>query len=323
MIFERMQCAREPMLFLTDEQVRQSIRPDEAISAIRAAFSRDFQQTLRMPVRTRVDLLEGVLLVMPCYDTELGAAGVKTVAVTKTGGVRATYSLLDPASGELLALMEGNCLTDLRTAATSAVATDLLAAPHSRTLGIFGSGRQAEAHLAVLPQVRKFERFLVCGSGRSDLRDFRARIALDHGIEIEVVDAETCARASDVLCTCTTSTVPLFDGRLIRPGTHLNLVGAFQPHTREADDETIRRSRVMVDTYAGALAEAGDLLIPMKSGVVDREHVVADLHELVSGKKHVRTSATDITVFKSLGCALEDLVMARVVFHHGGTGVRF
>lgn len=305
------------MQFFSEEQVRESIKVDEAIAAIRAAFARDFYSTLRMPVRTCLDLAEGVLLLMPCYDTELHAAGVKMVTVTPQAGVKATYSLLDPVSGELLALMEANYLTDLRTAATSAVVTDLLAAPNARTLGVFGSGRQAEAHLAVLPRVRGFERFLVCGSGRSDLESFCQKMKQKYGMEVEVVDAETCAREADVICACTTSTRPLFDGSRLRPGTHLNLVGAFQPHTREVDDETIRRSRVVVDTWEGSLAEAGDVLIPMKSGVIGREHIVADLHELVSGKKQVRTAVTDITLFKSVGCALEDLVTARLIFHHG------
>jgi ornithine cyclodeaminase/alanine dehydrogenase-like protein (mu-crystallin family) len=130
------------MKFFSEEQVRNSISVDEVIAAIRAAFARDFHSTLRMPVRTCLDLADGVLLLMPCHDTELHAAGVKMVTVTPKTGVQATYSLVDPVSGEVLALMEANYLTDLRTAATSALATDLLAPENVRTLGVFGSGRQ-------------------------------------------------------------------------------------------------------------------------------------------------------------------------------------
>jgi ornithine cyclodeaminase len=135
----------------------------------------------------------------------------------------------------------------------------------------------------------------------------------EHGLDVEAVQPETCAREADVICACTTSSAPLFNGRWLRPGAHLNLVGAFQPHTREVDDETVRRSRVVVDTYEGALAEAGDVLIPMKSGVIGREHIVADLHELAAGKKQVRRNASEITLFKSVGCALEDLVTASLI----------
>jgi ornithine cyclodeaminase/alanine dehydrogenase-like protein (mu-crystallin family) len=210
--------------------------------------------------------------------------------------------------------MEANYLTDLRTAATSAVATDLLARGDVKTLGVFGSGRQAIAHLTVLPRVRKFKRFLVCGSGGTGLGEFCARIKRDQGIEVESVDAATCAGESDVLCTCTNASAPLFDGSNLRPGVHLNLVGAFQPHTREVDDETVKRSRIVVDTYDGALAEAGDLLIPLKSNAITRADIVADLYEIASGKKQGRTGNQDITLFKSVGCALEDLVTADLIY---------
>jgi ornithine cyclodeaminase/alanine dehydrogenase-like protein (mu-crystallin family) len=134
------------------------------------------------------------------------------------------------------------------------------------------------------------------------------------GIEAQPVNAETCARAADVICTCTNSRVPLFDGRWLRPGTHLNLIGAFQPDAREVDDETIRRSLVAVETYDGVMSGAGDLLIPMNNGTVTRSHVLADLHELASGKKSIRSEPDQITLFKGVGCALEDLVTAHMIY---------
>ena len=302
------------MLFLSEDQVRASANVYEVIRTIRDAFARDFHATLHMPVRSHLDLGASVLLLMPCYDSDLQAAGVKTVTVSQPSGVNATYALLDPHTGATLALMEANYLTDLRTAATSAVATDLLARRNAETLGVFGAGRQARAHFAVLPHVRSFRRFLVCGSERSDVKKFCESIRQEHEIEVEPVNAETCARESDVICTCTTSHEPLFDGRWLRPGAHLNLVGAFQTHTREVDDETVRRSRVMVDTYEGALAEAGDLLIPMRNGTISRNHIIGDLHEIASERQQGRTSHEDVTLFKSVGCALEDLVTAMLVY---------
>jgi alanine dehydrogenase len=300
------------MLFLTEDQIRRAVNVGQVIEAIRAAFVRGFS-SVHMPVRTSVQLDGAILLIMPCYDSALNAAGAKVVSVSNQG-VEAVYHLIDSRTGMRLAHMEANYLTELRTAATSAVATDLLARADVKTLGIFGSGRQAAIHFAVLPRVRQFERFLVCGSGRSDLIDFCATMKAEQGIEVKAASAESCARESDVICACTTATEPLFDGRWLTPGTHLNLVGAFQPHTREVDDETVRRARVVVDTYEGALAEAGDLLIPMKDGTIGREHILADLHEIASGKKKVRTGCDDITLFKSVGCALEDLVTARLVY---------
>lgn len=307
------------MLIFSDDQLRKLLNPDQVIQAIHDAFSRGFS-SVRMPVRTSLELDGAVLLIMPCYDDSLKAAGVKLVSVSEKSGVNANYELLDATSGIALARMEANYLTDLRTAATSALATDLLARKDVNTLGIFGNGRQAAAHLAVLPRVRNFKRFLVCGSGRSDVRPFCQKLKEDHGIEVEPVPAEICVRESGVICTCTTATHPLFDGRWLKPGTHLNLVGAFQPHTREVDDETVRRARVVVDTYDGCLSEAGDLLVPLQNGAIGRSHVIADLHEIASGKKAGRTGGDDITLFKSVGCALEDLVTALAAYKQAGSG---
>jgi len=303
------------MLLLSEQQVRQLADVDEVICAIRGAFARDFNATLRMPVRSTLPLDDGgVLLLMPAWDSAMGYAGVKLVTVTRAAGVNAAYELLDANTGKILARMEANWLTDLRTAATSAIATDLLARGDVKTLGIFGSGRQAIAHFAVLPRVRSFSRFLVCGSGDADLSTFCARMNQAHGITVEPVDAAACAGESDVICTCTTSPVPVFDGRMLRPGTHLNLVGAFQSGTREVDDETMRHARIVVDTYEGALAEAGDLLIPLQNGSITRGQVIGDLHEIAGRKKQGRTSATEITLFKSVGCALEDLITAKLIY---------
>jgi len=303
------------MLLYSEDQVRQAINIDDVIRAIREAFARGFA-TVHMPARTLLNMDDAILLVMPCYDSALHAAGVKLVSVSARARVQAAYELLDPQTGIAVARMEANYLTDVRTAATSAVATDLMARKDVETLGIFGSGRLAVAHLAAIPRVRNFKRFLVCGSGRSDVAAFCGKMKDESGINVEPVKAETVARESDVICTCTPSPTPLFDGNWLLPGTHLNLVGAFQPETREVDDITIKRSYVVVDAYDGAMQEAGDLLIPIKNKVIDRSHIIADLHEIASGKKAARTSAESITLFKSVGCALEDLVTAQLIYQH-------
>lgn len=303
------------MLSLTEDQVRRLADADGVIAAIRDAFSRDFSQTLQMPVRSFLPLeAGGVLLLMPAYDSYLGIAGVKTVTVTKEAGVNANYELIDPLSGSIRARMQANWLTDLRTAATSALATSVLARGDANTLGIFGTGRQAESHIAVMPCVRRFIRVLVCGSSKCDVASFCLSMMDRYEIEINPADAETCTRESDVICTCTTSRIPVLDGHWLKPGTHLNLIGAFQRETREVDDETVLRSRVVLDTYDGCMREAGDILIPLKNGIITSDQIVADLHQVVSGKRIGRNKADDITLFKSVGCALEDLVTASLVY---------
>jgi ornithine cyclodeaminase len=159
--------------------------------------------------------------------------------------------------------------------------------------------------------VRKFTRILVCGTDAAKVRDLVNQMPAE--LQVEEADAKTCVASSDVICTCTTSPTPLFDGNLIKPGTHLNVVGAFQPRTREVDDVTVQRSRVVVDTYTAALDEAGDILIPLNKGLITREHIWADLHELLSGKKAVRTNAEEVTLFKSVGIAIEDLATAELI----------
>jgi ornithine cyclodeaminase len=180
-------------------------------------------------------------------------------------------------------------------------------------LGIFGTGRQAEAHIAVLPRVRNFQKALVVGTSLAKARDFAKTVSVRYAIDIEVVDAKTCVTGSDVVCTCTSSTEPLFSGDWVRPGAHFNLIGTYQPHAREVDSMTLQVARVFVDSYAAALAEAGDILIPLRAGDITRQHIRGDLHELASGAKPGRVNSEDVTVFKSLGLALEDLVTARLV----------
>jgi ornithine cyclodeaminase len=154
---------------------------------------------------------------------------------------------------------------------------------------------------------------LICGRNSVRSAEFVQKVSQQFpDLTITAADARTCAAQSDVLCTCTSNSAPLFDGRDLRPGTHLNLVGAFRPETREVDTHTIAHSRVVVDTYLAA-SEVGELVVPLQEGAIARDHVAADLHELISGKKQGRRSPQEITVFKSVGCALEDLVAAELL----------
>ena len=305
------------MHVLTEADVHRLLDPGALILAIEEAFRFRYPSTV-MPTRTQMKLQDGVFLIMPCYDRAGRGLGMKLVKFNESprlaeDRIQATYILLDIESGCTKLVIPANWLTDLRTAATSAVATKFLARPDARVLGVFGSGRQARAHLHVLRHVRNFERALVTGKDPARTRDFAQQMQTELGMKVEAVYSRTCAAESDVLCTCTTSKTPLFDGNMLRKGTHINAVGTFQPFTRELDDVTVRRSRIVVDTYDGAMAEAGDLLMPLKSGVIRRENLLADLHELVTLKRPVRTSPTEITLFKSVGNALEDLIAAELL----------
>lgn len=302
---------------LSENEVHDLLRPLEVIDAIEDAFRHRFP-TVTIAPRLHIPLVQGVLLIMSCYDPSRPAFGMKLVTVRSRPAiqqdrVQATYLLLDPETNEPRLSIAANYLTALRTAATSALATKYLACENVSTLGIFGAGLLARTHLAVLPLVRNFDRILVCGREVERTADFATQISAELERPIIAADPRTLAAESDVLCTCTTSPAPLFDGRNLRPGTHLNLAGAFQPYAREADTFTIQRSRIIVDTYEAARTEAGDILIPLEEGAISAGHIVADLHELLSAKKQGRVCNEDITVFKSVGCALEDLVTAELL----------
>jgi len=309
---------------LTEADVRSLLDPLQLITALESAF-RDRYPSISLPPRTHAELAHGIFLAMSCYDRAAGTLGMKLVlvrdharnadhAALTEGRVQATYLLLDPETAQPRLTIAANYLTDLRTAATSALATRLLARPDVSTLGIFGTGRLARTHLAVLPLVRNFQHVLICGRNPSRSAEFVEQNSSEvPGVEITFANARTCANESDVLCACTSSSAPLFDGHDLRAGTHLNLVGAFRPQNREADTRTIQRSRVVVETYGSAFSDVGELLIPLQEGAITRDHVVADLHELVSGTKQGRRSPKEITLFKSVGCALEDLIAAELL----------
>jgi ornithine cyclodeaminase/alanine dehydrogenase-like protein (mu-crystallin family) len=303
------------MFTCTDSELEALLDPTQVIAAIRAAFAGGFEK-VSMPQRLHLETETGTLLIMPCSIADDDVCGLKIVSVSREarpeGRVRASYMLLDAKTARTISVLEANHLTDLRTAATTAIATDILARADAATLGVFGTGRQAEAHLATLPRVHTFQRILLVGTSAAKTEAFVQRMHQQCGCELKATDAETCARSSDVICTCSSSVEPLFRGELVRPGTHVNLIGTFQPHAREVDSVLIRRARVFVDTYSAAFAEAGDVLVPLHAGEIGRQHVLGDLHELVSEVKDGRRSGDDITVFKSVGCALEDLVTAKL-----------
>jgi ornithine cyclodeaminase len=297
---------------LTDNDVLVHLELDELIRALATAFRDDFS-SYRIPPRVITSGEESTSLLMPCYGD--GVFGLKVAIMNGETGrasrvLRSTYTLYDASTGDSLVFLEADTFTDLRTAAVSAVATSALALPNARTLGIFGTGRLARAHVPALFCVRPFTEVLICGSSPARSSEFAESLRAEYGIVARAVDAATCAHESEVLCACTTSRGPLFDGDLVQAGAHLNLVGSFTPATREADTRTITRSHVVVDTY-GALEEAGDLLIPLGAGDIRREHILGDLHEVLSGARTARRNESDITAFESVGSAMEDIVAAK------------
>jgi ornithine cyclodeaminase len=280
-----------------------------AIDALEAAF-RDGDPS-EAPLRTHVPTPAGSLLMMPAAGDP--GVGVKLVTLTERNPaaglpfIHALYVLFDPLTQAPRLFVDGSALTALRTSAVSGLATELLAREDARRLVIFGAGVQARAHLDAMAAVRTLTDVVVVGRTREHAEAL-VRHARSIGLDAEVGGPDAVAVA-DIVCTCTTATEPLFDGAELAEGAHVNAVGAYQLDAREVDTETVRRAKVVVETREAALAEAGDLAIPIAEGAIGPDHLLADLQEAVRGTR-VRAGAADVTLLVSVGLAFEDLAVA-------------
>jgi ornithine cyclodeaminase/alanine dehydrogenase-like protein (mu-crystallin family) len=310
------------MLVLTRADLERLLDPPAVIEAVEAAFREAAAgRAVALPravlQMTKGGLFLGMISALP-RRRALGAKLITVVGANRARGlptVHASYVLSDPETGAPLAFMEAGFLTAIRTGATSAVAARYLARPDARRVACFGAGIQAEYQLHCLKAVLPIESVNVVGRDLARVQAFAARMRDELGVPVEVTrDPRTVVRDADVVTCATTSKRPVFSGRDLRPGTHVDAVGAFRPVTREIDTEGIRRAYVVVDTYEGAWEEAGDLLIPIKARKIARRHVKAELAEIVAGKKPGRVNAEQITLFKSVGWAPEDAAAARLAY---------
>jgi ornithine cyclodeaminase/alanine dehydrogenase-like protein (mu-crystallin family) len=291
------------------EAVREALPMARAIDALEAAF-RDLDPAAP-PQRTRLATRTGELLLMPAWTP--ATIGVKLITLTPANEgtdhpvVNGVYVLFDAATGAPAALLDGAELTARRTAAVSGLAARYLTPAEAHVLVVFGAGVQGKAHVEAMRAVCPVERVWVVSRTPGRAEALAADLRAD-GLEAATGTPEVVAEA-DLVCTCTTSSTPVMDGRTVRRGAHVTAVGAYTPTMREIDGELVARSRLVVETREAALAEAGDLLMAIGEGVVDAGHVVADLQELVRGAT-VRRGSEDVTLFKSVGSAFEDLVVA-------------
>ena len=316
------------MRVLGREDLERLLAPADVIRAVEGAFREHAAGRGRTLPRAVLPMRgAGLFLAMVGSLPRRRALGTKLVTVVGANRGRglptlhASYLLTDPETGVPLALMEAGFLTAVRTGAASALAARYLARRDSRTIACFGAGVQARYQLLCLQAVFPVERVSVVGRDPERARAFAGRMARELGVPVEATRDRRAAVAGADLVTCaTTSPTPVFDGRHVRPGTHVDAVGAFRPTTREVDSGLVRRAHVVVDTYAGAWEEAGDVLIPIKAGAITRRHVRADLAELVSGRKRGRAAREEITFFKSVGFALEDAATARLAYDRAVAG---
>ena len=308
------------LLVLRRSELERILTPRAVIDALEGAFRASAAGEARVPLRTVVPAGDGgLLLVMPASVT--GALGTKIV--TFYAGNRATglpthvalYVLLDAATGMPLALLEAGFLTALRTGATSALAARHLARPETRTVACFGTSVQAGFQLRCLRAVVPFDRVAVSGRDPGRAAAFASLMARELGVPVEVTSSRSAVvREADLVTCATTAPTPVVFGDDLRPGTHVDAVGSFRPDTRELDTTVMQRARIVVETYDGVLGTAGDVMIPMKEGALTREMIAADLAEVLTGARVGRQRPEDVTVFKSVGWALEDLATAGLAY---------
>jgi ornithine cyclodeaminase/alanine dehydrogenase-like protein (mu-crystallin family) len=228
--------------------------------------------------------------------------------------IHALVVVVDATTGAPAAVMEGGYLTALRTGAASGAATDLLAREDARTAAIFGAGVQGRTQLEAVCAVRPIEAAWVYDLNPDQARAYADEMAAQLGIVVEVAEtpAEALAEA-DVVCTATTSSTPVFDDGDVRPGTHINAVGAYTPEMQEIPAATVLRAKVVIDELESSLAEAGDLIIPIEAGMMTEERIHAELGEIAAGQKVGRVSADEVTLFKSVGVAVQDAAVAGAI----------
>jgi alanine dehydrogenase len=292
------------LTYLDESRVRELLRPEELIPVVRRALEALSGGQAVQPVRLVVPVTEhaGFFGIMPAYSGT--ALGAKLVTFYPTNTAVPTHhaiiALFHPQTGEPVALMDGRLITELRTAAASAVATDLLARRDASVLAILGSGVQAASHLVALRLVRTIREVRVWSPHNA------SRFAADHGV-LAAASAEEAVRGADLIVTATSATTPVLQGNWVSPGAHVNAVGACRPDWRELDDALLGRARVWVDSAEAALRESGDVIAGGKDGLA------GEIGSAAAGVLAGRAGPDEITIFKSLGVAVEDVAAAELV----------
>lgn len=309
-------------LLLTERDVRAVLPMPGLIDAMEGALAQFSAGAVTQPVRTVLEVGpdKAYFGVMPASLDDPPAVGAKLVTVYARNHDRglpshlATIVLLDHATGALAAILDGRYITEARTAAVSAVSVRHLARPDARVLGIIGSGVQARSHLEAIRHVRPLEDVRVWSPNAGHRDEFASGMSAHTGLPVRsVANASLAARGADMIVLATSSHTPVIDDADVEPGAHITGVGACRPDQREMPTALLKRARVYVDSRAAARKEAGDLLIPQQEGAFDDSHVVGELGELVAGRITGRGERSDVTIFKSLGLAVEDVVAARLV----------
>ena len=310
-------------MVLSEREIQSLIDVEELIRALERAHIQFSSGKAVMPVRMVVPVpeIKGRITSMPAYLSDDKALGMKVVTYFPENPrqglpiILATVFLFSTESGKLLAVMDGTYITAIRTACISAVATRALANPETPVLGVLGAGVQARAQIRTLCAVRKIEEIKVYDVLEKSVQSLKEQLEPDLGIKIEAVKTpEQAVRNADLLVTVTTAKEPIIRVDWLKPGIHINAIGSHRPDLREIDGATMRRAKVVVDSREAVMAECGDVLLAIKEGAIGEEHIHAEIGEVLAGKKAGRTSPGEVTLYKAVGIAIQDVTTAKLVY---------
>ncbi|MFH1573778.1 MAG: ornithine cyclodeaminase family protein [Acidobacteriota bacterium] len=307
------------------------------MEAVEKAFADLASGNATMPQRTLIGVAEkhGLALFMPAHIKSLAALGAKVVTVYKDNVSRhslptvlGTIILLDEDTGFPIAIMDGGFLTAMRTGAVSGVATKYMARPDSKTALIFGAGVQAFTQVLAVHEARSLAKLMVYSLDPPEMKKaFAEKVTAKTGTAVELVeDPAAAVGRSDIVILATSASEPVLKGNWLKPGTHINGIGSHAPKMRELDALTVQKSRIVCDLTGACKAEAGDFIIPAERGEWSWDKVAGDLGDVILGKISGRNSPQDITLFKSVGLAVQDMSAARMVYDEAvkrGVGTEF
>ena len=313
------------MLILAANEVRQALSMKETIETMKRAYASLSDGTASVPLRTHLPISnhDALSLFMPAYmktDSE-EALAVKIVSLfpgNPSRGlayIQAAVLVLEPDTGRAVALLEGSTLTAIRTGAGSGAAIDLLARKDSQIIAIFGAGTQGRTQLEAACTARQIETAFIFDPNHDKAQDYARQMAGYRSITKDVrvaASAREAVESADIICTATTSSTAVFDDNDVKSGTHISAIGAYTPEMQEVPVETLARGRIVVDSYATVIEEAGDIVKAIQAGAMEESNIHAELGEIVLGQKPGRESDDQITLFKSVGNAVQDAVAAQL-----------
>lgn len=313
------------MLILNADEVRRALPMDQTIEVMKQAYAALSDGRAEVPLRTRLPIPAhaAASLIMPAYvrAEHSEALGVKIVSLYPKNPeqglafIQAVVLVLEASTGRPAALLEGGALTDIRTGAAGGAAADILARPESRVAAIFGAGTQGRTQLEAVCAVRPIETAWIFDPDPRKCAAFADEMSRRGTISAKIKVADSPAQTvqdADIICTATTSNQPVFSDHDLKAGAHISAIGSYTPEMQEVPAETIRRARVVVDSVSAALAEAGDLIQPLRQGLITDAHIQAELGEIILGRKPGRASPQEITYFKSVGLAVQDVLAAQL-----------